>query len=84
VSHVPAAVLLPRPCLVAGVLSCSYMYLGMALHQLRDFDNAAAAYDKAVSLEPAEPLLHLNYGKQVRASLHGLTVRPYVARPYPA
>jgi Flp pilus assembly protein TadD len=50
------------------------MYLGMALHQLSDYDNAAAAYDKAVSLEPAEPLLHLNYGKQVRASLHALTV----------
>jgi tetratricopeptide (TPR) repeat protein len=41
----------------------SYMHLGMALHQLTDFENAIAAYDKAVSLEPQEPLLHLNYGE---------------------
>lgn len=40
------------------------MYLGMTLHQLNDIDNAVAAYDKAVSLEPAEPLVHLNYGEQ--------------------
>lgn len=42
----------------------SYMYLGMALHQLGDTDNAVAAYDKAVSLGPAEPLLLLNYGER--------------------
>lgn len=41
------------------------MYLGMALHQLGDTDNAVAAYDKAVSLGPAEPLLLLNYGERV-------------------
>ncbi|WIA13166.1 hypothetical protein OEZ85_006758 [Tetradesmus obliquus] len=39
----------------------SYMYLGVALTRLEDHDNAAAAYRKAVSLEPAEPLFHLNY-----------------------
>uniref|UniRef100_A0A383V8L7 Uncharacterized protein n=1 Tax=Tetradesmus obliquus TaxID=3088 RepID=A0A383V8L7_TETOB len=39
----------------------SYMYLGVALTRLEDYDNAAAAYRKAVSLEPAEPLFHLNY-----------------------
>lgn len=42
---------------------CSYMYLGVALTRLEDHDNAAAAYRKAVSLEPAEPLFHLNYGE---------------------
>jgi cytochrome c-type biogenesis protein CcmH/NrfG len=50
-------------CLCAALLLNSYMYLGMALHQLNDFENAIAAYDKAVSLEPSEPLLHLNYGQ---------------------
>ena len=48
-------------CLVS--MCCSYMYLGMTLHQLDDVDNAAAAFDKAVSLDPSEPLLHLNYGE---------------------
>lgn len=51
-------------------LSCSYMYLGMALYQLSDFDNAIAAYDKAVSLGPAEPLLHLNYGRWCQDCCH--------------
>lgn len=67
------------PAFLLFLLLCSYMYLGMALHQLSDFDNAAAAYDKAVSLEPAEPLLHLNYGKQTQADLHASAVASLVA-----
>jgi len=53
------------------LLFCSYMYLGMTLHQLNDIDNAVAAYDKAISLEPTEPILHLNYGEAMPAPGRG-------------
>lgn len=38
------------------------MYLGVALARLEDFDNAAAAYHKAISMDPSEALFRLNYG----------------------
>jgi len=42
----------------------SYMYLAIALSRLEDFDNACAAYDKAIGVagSPGEPVFHLNYG----------------------
>jgi hypothetical protein len=40
----------------------SYMYLALALAQLDDPDNAAAAFARAIAMEPAEPLLRLNHG----------------------
>ncbi len=51
-------------------LPSSYMYLGMALYKLSDIDNAIAAYDKAISLASADPLLHLNYGRGHHCSCH--------------
>eukprot|EP00879_Flechtneria_rotunda_P022285 GHRR01023513.1.p1 GENE.GHRR01023513.1~~GHRR01023513.1.p1 ORF type:complete len:155 (+),score=28.66 GHRR01023513.1:292-756(+) len=39
----------------------SYMYLGVALARLEDYENAVAAYNKAISMNPTEPLFHLNY-----------------------
>eukprot|EP00775_Hariotina_reticulata_P011878 gene11878-12022_t len=39
----------------------SYMYLGIALTRLEDCDNAAAAYKKAISMDPTEPLFRLNF-----------------------
>lgn len=53
---------------------CSYMYLGMALYKLSDIDNAVAAYVKAISLGPADPLLHLNYGKRALTGVGGAAV----------
>lgn len=50
------------------------MYLGIALYQLSDFDNAVAAYDKAISLGPADPLLHLNYGEATTAGAANLLI----------
>lgn len=47
-----------------AAVCCSYMYLGVALTRLEDHDNAAAAYRKAISIDPQEPLFHLNYGEQ--------------------
>jgi len=38
------------------------MYLGIALTRLEDHDNAAAAHNKAISMEPEEPLFRLNFG----------------------
>jgi hypothetical protein len=64
------------------------MYLGMALYKLSDIDNAVAAYDKAISLGPADPLLHLNYGKRAligwvvplwHAIMLAATCKPYAA-----
>lgn len=85
---------LPRPpactCLsaVPALLWClsrsspnSYMYLGMALHKLSDPDNAVAAYDKAISLEPADPLLVHNFGEGApgcKAWLHDGGCRPHL------
>lgn len=39
----------------------SYMYLAITLSRLDDFDNACAAYEKAIQMD-SEPLFHLNYG----------------------
>lgn len=38
----------------------SYMYLGIALSKLDDFENAVAAYNKAIAMEN-DPIFHLNY-----------------------
>jgi len=38
------------------------MLLGVALERLQDPDNARAGYERALQLEPGEPLFHLNYG----------------------
>lgn len=46
------------------------MYLGIALSRLDDFDNACAAYNKAISMDPAEPVFHMNYGEQEAACSH--------------
>ena len=39
----------------------AYMCLAIALAQLEDFDNACAAYEKALELAPGSWLTHLNY-----------------------
>jgi Bardet-Biedl syndrome 4 protein len=39
----------------------SYMYLGIALSRLEDFDNSSSAYDKAIELDANDHLFHLNY-----------------------
>ncbi|KAG2433899.1 hypothetical protein HXX76_008252 [Chlamydomonas incerta] len=41
----------------------SYMYLAVTLARLDDYDNACAAYDKAIQMAgvPGEPVFHLNY-----------------------
>lgn len=43
----------------------SYMYLAVTLSRLDDFENACAAYDKAITMagSPGEPVFHLNYGE---------------------
>eukprot|EP00941_MAST-03F_sp_MAST-3F-sp1_P003937 g3937.t1 len=38
----------------------SYMYLGIVLSRLDDFDNACSAYEKAIEME-SDHLFHLNY-----------------------
>lgn len=42
------------------------MCLGIALARLDDPDNAAAAYNKALSMDATEPLFHLNYGERAQ------------------
>ena len=37
------------------------MYLGVTLSKLDDFDNACAAYDKALQLDSKDALILLNY-----------------------
>ena len=39
----------------------SYMYLGVALSRLEDFDNSSSAYEKAIELDGNDHLFHLNY-----------------------
>ncbi|GLI61293.1 hypothetical protein VaNZ11_003647 [Volvox africanus] len=41
----------------------SYMYLAVTLARLDDFENACAAYEKAIQMAgpPGEPVFHLNY-----------------------
>lgn len=51
-------------CVSCPVSCCSYMYLGVALSRLDDFDNACAAYNKAINMDPAEPMFRLNFGEQ--------------------
>jgi len=46
----------------------AYAYLAVALSKLEDFDNACAAYDKALELTP-EPSTYLNYA--ITLHLHG-------------
>lgn len=41
------------------------MLLGVVLEQLQDFENARAAYERALQLDPEEPLFRLNYGEQL-------------------
>jgi len=50
----------------------AYAYLAVALSKLEDFDNACAAYDKALELGP-EPVTILNYA--ITLSLNGETKR---------
>lgn len=54
---------LPNWC--AMLACCSYMYLAVTLNRLDDFDNACAAYEKAIQMAgtPGEPVFHLNYGR---------------------
>lgn len=40
----------------------SYQLMALALTQLEDADNARAAYERAIALDPADPLTRLNYG----------------------
>jgi Bardet-Biedl syndrome 4 protein len=40
------------------------MYLGVALAKLDDVDNACAAYQRAISMSPEEPIFYLNYGEK--------------------
>lgn len=59
---------LPRITAAAALpCTCSYMYLGIALSQLGDVENARSAYEKAIQLagESGEPAFHLNYGARV-------------------
>ncbi len=44
----------------------SYMYLAVTLARLDDFENACAAYEKAIQMAgaPGEPVFHLNYGER--------------------
>lgn len=44
------------------------MLLGVALERLEDPDNARAAYERSLALDPQEPLAHLNYGESLAAS----------------
>lgn len=39
------------------------MYLGVTLSQLDDFDNAAAAFTRAITMEPAEGTFRINFGE---------------------
>lgn len=39
----------------------TYMYLGVTLAKLHDFDNAKHAYLKAIEKDPNDPLFHLNF-----------------------
>ncbi len=49
----------------------SYMYLGITLSRLEDFDNACSAYEKALELEEGDHLMELNY--TICLLLHGET-----------
>ena len=40
----------------------SYMYLAITLSRLDDFDNACAAYRRAMDLEQHDPVVRLNFG----------------------
>jgi Bardet-Biedl syndrome 4 protein len=39
----------------------AYMYLAVTLAKLDDHDNACAAYEKAIEMDPGDHLFHLNY-----------------------
>lgn len=41
--------------------SNSYMYLGITLNKLNDFESACKAFEKAISLEPNDCTIFLNY-----------------------
>jgi tetratricopeptide (TPR) repeat protein len=53
----------PRPTFPQPDFPSSYMYLGVALARLDDYDNACAAYEKACQMDPQEPAFRLNYGR---------------------
>ena len=39
----------------------SFMYLGVALAKLNNFESAKSAYDQAITMQPGDHLFHLNY-----------------------
>ena len=39
----------------------SYMYLGICLHKLGDFDNSVSAFKKAIELDPNDCTVQLNF-----------------------
>jgi len=41
--------------------SNSYMYLGITLNKLDDFESACQAFEKAIQLEQHDPSIYLNY-----------------------
>jgi len=45
------------------VQRCSYHHMAVALAHLDDADNAVAAYERALSLDPADAYSHTNYGE---------------------
>jgi hypothetical protein len=51
----------------------SYMLLAVALERLQDPDNARAACERALQLDPREPLVHLNCGARTWQYDHGGT-----------
>eukprot|EP00128_Syssomonas_multiformis_P002047 Colp12_sorted_trinity150504_noHs@1037 len=61
----------------------SYMLLGVTLVNLDDFENACAAYEKAIQVQSGEPEIHLNYAvmlynhnqRGAAAQQHGLFER---------
>ena len=40
----------------------AYQYLGLAYHDVKDFDNAIIQYKKSLSLNPLQPDVHNNIG----------------------
>jgi Bardet-Biedl syndrome 4 protein len=46
---------------IKGDSATSYMYLGLALSRLDDLDNAIIAYQKALTMDPTDPLFPLNF-----------------------
>jgi Bardet-Biedl syndrome 4 protein len=39
----------------------SYMYLGITLNRLEDFESSCSAFEKALSLDDQDCMIYLNY-----------------------